>query len=34
MVNNDLVNDFIEIEPLETDGFFKVRETLTRIRLG
>jgi hypothetical protein len=28
----DLINQFIEIEPVSNDGFFKIRETLTRMR--
>lgn len=30
----DILETFIEIEPLDSDQFFKVRETLTRIRFG
>jgi hypothetical protein len=28
----ELLNSFIWIEPLDSDSFFKVKETLTRIR--
>lgn len=31
MNQNQLLESFIEIEPLQTDSFLKVRETLTRI---
>lgn len=30
--NSDLIADFIEIEPVGSDAFFKIKETLTRIR--
>lgn len=30
---SDLISTFVEIEPLDRDGFLKVRETLTRIGL-
>lgn len=29
---DDLLSTFIWIEPLDSDTFFKVKETLTRIR--
>lgn len=31
---DDLLDTFIWIEPLDSDSFFKVKETLTRIRFG
>lgn len=30
----DLLDSFIWIEPLDSDSFFKVKETLTRMRSG
>lgn len=30
----ELLSTFIWIEPLDSDSFFKVKETLTRIRSG
>ena len=27
-----LIDDFIEIEPVNSDRFFQIKETLTRIR--
>lgn len=30
----DMNSGFIEIEPLDSDMFFKVKETLTRMRFG
>jgi hypothetical protein len=32
--NTDIVNSFIEIEPVDSDSFFKIKETLTRMRTG
>lgn len=32
--NSDLISGFIEIEPVGSDAFFKIKETLTRIRFG
>lgn len=32
MNNENLLDTFIWIEPLDSDGFFKVKETLTRMR--
>jgi hypothetical protein len=29
---DSVVDQFIEIEPVSNDGFFKIRETLTRMR--
>lgn len=29
-----LLDSFIWIEPLDSDSFFKVKETLTRMRIG
>lgn len=31
MTEEEVMSDFIEIEPLDQDGFLKVKETLTRI---
>ena len=30
--NPQLIESFIEIEPISNDSFFKIRETLTRMR--
>ncbi len=30
--NSDLIAGFIEIEPVSSDAFFKIKETLTRVR--
>lgn len=32
--NPRLIESFIEIEPVTNDSFFKIRETLTRMRIG
>lgn len=32
--NQELIDRFIEIEPVSNDGFFKIRETLTRMRIS
>jgi len=32
LTNSDLIARFIEIEPVGSDAFFKIKETLTRIR--
>jgi hypothetical protein len=34
LTNLDLIAGFIEIEPVGSDAFFKIKETLTRIRSG
>ena len=34
MDNDELISTFYEVEPLDTNSFFKVRETLTRIGLA
>lgn len=32
--SNSLLESFIWVEPLNSDSFFKVKETLTRMRPG
>lgn len=32
--NNDVMSNFIEIDAVNSDSFFKVKETLTRMRIG
>ncbi len=34
MNNDDLLKTFIWIAPLDSDSFFKVKETLTRMRIS
>lgn len=34
LTNSDLIAGFIEIEPVGSDAFFKIKETLTRIRVS
>jgi hypothetical protein len=32
--SSELISTFIEIEPVTSDSFFKIKETLTRMRFG
>lgn len=32
--NPQLIESFIEIDPVSNDSFFKIRETLTRMRIS
>lgn len=34
MENHDLIDSFIEIEPVDSDSFLKIKETLTRIGIA